>query len=114
RPYWRAIDTASRLSSEGTRLLVGLTAGLAVVALLIYPRFGSDIFDYVGFERTWVVYGQNPLVSTPASHPADWATPLVWYADQPPAYGPLWAILTWPIVRLAGDSATLAIAGYKI
>jgi hypothetical protein len=114
RPYRHAIDAASRLSADGTRLLLGLTVALAVVALLIYPRFGSDIFDYVGFERTWVVYGENPLVGTPASHPADWATPLVWYADQPPAYGPLWAILTWPIVRLAGDSPSLAVAAYKM
>ena len=116
RPYRHALDAASRLSATaaGTRVLVGLTAALALVALLIYPRFGSDIFDYVGFERTWVVYGQNPLLGTPSSHPADWATPLVWYADQPPAYGPLWAILTWPIVRLAGDSPTLAVASYKI
>ena len=116
RPYRHALDAASRLSeaAAGTRVLVGLTAALALVALLIYPRFGSDIFDYVGFERTWVVYGENPLIGTPASHPDDWATPLVWYAGQPPAYGPLWAILTWPIVRLAGDSATLAVAGYKI
>jgi len=114
RPYRHALDAASRLGPKGTGVLLSLTAALALVAVLIYPRFGSDIFDYVGFERTWVVYGENPLVGTPASHPADWATPLVWYADQPPAYGPLWAILTWPIVRLAGDSPSLAVAGYKI
>jgi hypothetical protein len=113
RPYRHALDAAGRSTADGTKLVVGLTAALALVALLIYPRFGSDIFDYVGFERTWVVYGENPLVGTPARHPADWATPLVWYADQPPAYGPLWAILTWPIVRLAGDSPSLAVAGYK-
>ena len=70
RPYRHALDAASRLSATaaGTRLLVGLTAALALVALLIYPRFGSDIFDYVGFERTWVVYGQNPLIGRPSSH----------------------------------------------
>src|SRR5205823_14222159 len=31
-----------------------------------------------------------------------------------PAYGPLWAILTWPIVRLAGDSAAAEVAGFKL
>jgi hypothetical protein len=112
RPYRGALHAASAVRSA--RGLVGLTVALALVALLIYPRFGSDIFDYLGFERTWVVYGENPLVGLPASHPSDWATPLVWYPDRSPAYGPLWAILTWPIVRLAGDSAALVVLGYKL
>lgn len=112
RPYALALQAALRLESR--RVLFGLTIGLALVALLIYPRFGSDIFDYVGFERTWVIYGENPLVALPATHPTDWATALVWYPDQPPAYGPLWAIVTWPIARLAGDSAELVVLGYKL
>src|SRR5258708_21086901 len=47
RPYRHALDAASRLGRKGTRVLLSLTAALALVALLIYPRFGSDIFDYV-------------------------------------------------------------------
>jgi hypothetical protein len=112
RPYAHALRLAEHISRP--TVLLGLSAGLALVALLIYPHYGSDIFDYLGFERTWVVYGENPLVALPASHPSDWATALVWYPDQSPAYGPLWAILTWPIARLAGDSALVAVLGYKV
>ena len=91
-----------------------LSALPALAACLIYPTAGSDVFDYAGFERMWVVYGDNPLTALPILRPDDWATPLVWFPDRTPAYGPLWAILTWPIVRLAGDSPGLIALGYKM
>jgi len=113
RPYVLALRAVGQ-ARVSTRLLVALSAGLALVAFLIYPAFGSDIFDYVGFERMWVVYGDNPLLALPSQRPTDWATPLVWYPTRSPAYGPLWAILTWPIVRLAGDSPAANVAGFKL
>src|SRR5712691_114807 len=114
RPYVLALRAVGRTARVSTRLLVALSAVLALVAVLIYPAFGSDIFDYVGFERMWVVYGDNPLLALPSQRPTDWATPLVWYPTRSPAYGPLWAILTWPIVRLAGDSPAANVAGFKV
>ena len=112
RPYLQA----QRLAGQRTispRVLLAATALIALSALLIFPGYGSDIFDYVGFERMWVVYGDNPLLALPLNHPGDWSTAYVWYPDRTPAYGPLWALLTWPIVRLAGDSLALEVAGYK-
>ena len=111
RAYSGACALVTRAGSR--RLLLGLTALLALLAVLIYPAYGSDIFDYVGFERMWVVYAENPLSALPLNHPEDWATRFVWYPDRTPAYGPLWALLTWPIVRLAGDSVALEVLGYK-
>jgi hypothetical protein len=113
RPYSLALRTLVG-ALVTTRLLVVLTAVLAGVSLLIYPRFGSDIFDYAGFERLWVVYGDNPLLSLVANRPTDWAAAFVWYPDRTPAYGPLWAVVTWPIVRLAGESAAAEVLGYKL
>jgi hypothetical protein len=113
RPYTLALRTLSG-AAVSPRLLGVLTAVLAGVSLLIYPRFGSDIFDYAGFERLWVVYGDNPLLSLVANRPTDWAAAFVWYPDRTPAYGPLWAILTWPIVRLAGESSAAEVLGYKL
>ena len=112
RPYWHALRLAS--GQVGVRATLALTAALAGIAWLMYPRFGSDVFEYLGFERMWVVYGDNPLLGLPAAHPQDWSTALVWFRDQPPAYGPLWAALGWPLVRLAGDSAPQAVLGYKL
>jgi hypothetical protein len=112
RPYCHALRLAG--SQVSTRAALALTAALALVAWLMYPRFGSDVFEYLGFERTWVVYGDNPLLGLPAAHPQDWSSGLVWFPSQPPAYGPLWAALTWPLVWLAGDSAPRAVLGYKL
>ena len=86
-------------------LVLVLTGLLAVIGLLSYPRLGSDLFDYVGYERLWVVYHANPLVVAANSYPADWAYPLVAFRDRPPAYGPVWVLITWPLVWLAGASA---------
>ena len=110
RPYAWALRPAQ---AAPARVVLGLTAMLALVALLIYPHFGSDIFDYVGFERLWVVYRDNPLVATPSGHPSDWSYPFVWFPDRPPAYGPVWVLLTWPIAWLAGDDPTGYVLGYK-
>jgi hypothetical protein len=112
RPYHLAQRAAD--ATLATPLLVMLTALIGLVAVLIYPSFGGDIFDYAGFERMWVAYGDNPLRALPIDHAQDWLTPYVWYPDRTPAYGPLWALLTWPLVRLAGDSASAIVAGYKI
>lgn len=111
RPYALALRAASRVS---TRTLVALTAFLALVGLLIYPGFGSDLFVYLDYERLWVVYGANPLLAFPALHPEDWAYHFVWIPQQPSPYGPLWPLVTWPIARLAGDSLLGWIAGYKL
>jgi hypothetical protein len=97
-----------------TRLVLVLTGLLAVVGLLSYPRLGSDLFDYVGYERLWVVYHANPLVVAANSYSADWAYPLVTFRDRPPAYGPVWVLITWPLVWLAGASAAGEILAFKL
>ena len=113
QPYRLALAMLGRVRVS-TRLLVALTVLVAAIGVLTYPRFGSDIFDYAGYERLWVVYGENPLLGVVASHPGDWIAPFVNVPDRTPAYGPVWALLTWPIARLAGDSAAGIVAGYKV
>lgn len=113
RPYRRAVQILRDGLDVPIGWLIALTALLATVALLIYPAYGSDVFDYVGFERMWTVYADNPLLALPSLHPGDWAAPFVWYADRTPGYGPLWAILTWPLARLAGESALGVVVAYK-
>jgi hypothetical protein len=114
RPYVLALRVARRDAALSPRLALALTAALACVGLLIYPRFGSDIFDYVGYERLWSVYRENPLVTPVTSHPADWSYAFVWFRDRAPAYGPLWTLLTWPLVWLAGDSPVGDVVAYKL
>jgi hypothetical protein len=111
RPYALAITQAARGSG---RSLLLLTAGLALIALAIYPAFGSDLFVYLDYERLWAVYTANPLLSTPDLHPEDWSFAFVWMPQQPSPYGPLWPIITWPIAKLAGESLWGWIVGYKL
>jgi hypothetical protein len=113
RPYVLALH-AARGEGVSPSLVLALTAVLACVGLLIYPRFGSDLFDYVGYERLWAVYHENPLVATVNSHPVDWSYAFVWFRDRAPAYGPLWTLVTWPLVVLAGDSPGGEVAAYKL
>ena len=111
RPYSLALRAAANASS---RVVVLLTAALAVLALLIFPAFGSDLFVYLDYERLWTVYGANPLLAFPNLHPEDWAFAFTWIPQQPSPYGPLWPILTWPIARLADNSLWGWIVGYKL
>jgi hypothetical protein len=112
-PYGLALRLLDR-QRVSRRLLLGLTLLLAALGCLVYPHFGSDVFDYAAYERLWVVYGENPLFGIVANHAADWINPFVNVADRTPAYGPLWALLTWPIVRLASESALGLVVGYKM
>jgi hypothetical protein len=111
RPYSLALRVAA---SASTRVIVLLTAALALVALLIFPGFGSDLFVYLDYERLWTVHGANPLLAFPNLHPEDWAFAFTWIPQQPSPYGPLWPILTWPIARLANDGLWGWIVGYKL
>ena len=77
RPYVHAQRLLARQPIR-LPLLLGATALLALTALLIYPGYGSDIFDYLGFERMWAVYGDNPWLSLPINRPGDWSTAYVW------------------------------------
>jgi hypothetical protein len=112
RPYVLGLRAAAtgRLPAG---LVVALTALLALVGLSIYPRFGSDVFDYVGTERLWAVYHTNPLVVAANSYPSDWAYAFMAFKDRPPPYGPLWVLITWPLVGLAGDDPLGVVLAYK-
>jgi hypothetical protein len=111
RPYTLALELARAV---GPRTLIGLTAALALVALCVFPGFGSDLFVYVDYARLWAIHGEHPLMAAPITQEADWAFQFVWIPYQPSPYGPLWAALTWPIARLAGTSIAANVAAYKL
>ncbi len=113
RPYALAIRAARDLGDR-PRLLWLLTAVLALSALAAYPRFGTDLFEYVAYERLWRIYGENPLLARPLDHPEDWSFSLAWHPDRPNAYGPLWQILTWPINAAGGESIAGQVVAYKL
>ncbi len=113
RPYTLALR-AARAGFHGSGLLPGLTALVALAALAIYPRFGTDLWEYVAYERLWRVYGENPLLATPSLHPEDWSFAFAWYPNRPNAYGPLWQLMAWPLNAAGGDSAAGQLIAHKL
>ncbi|MDQ3810057.1 MAG: hypothetical protein M3336_07195, partial [Chloroflexota bacterium] len=112
RPYARALALLA-CASPPAWLLLGLTVALAVTALLVFPAFGSDLFEYVAYARLWAVYGEHPLLGVPALHREDWVYPLVWFPEAPAPYGPLWASIAAVMALWAGASVTANVLAHK-
>lgn len=111
-PYSRALRAVHEHRAP-IKLVLLLTAALAIVALAIYPIWGSDVFEYIAEERVWTAYGDNPLTASPSLHPQDWAYVYSWFPDATNAYGPLWPILTWPVGMLV-QNVDGAVVAYKL
>ncbi len=85
-------------ASLGYRPTVGVlltaTTVLALPLLLVYPLLSADIFHYVAESRVLWWYHHNPLTTAPG--PALLGFRFAW-EQEPSPYGPVWALVTWPI-----------------
>jgi hypothetical protein len=86
---------ASRFTLNTLKLLIlgfGLLFGFTLVWL--YPITAIDLFNYVVRGRVWAVYGESPMLSSPAKFPQD---PYLAFAgelgEKVSGYGPLWEII---------------------
>ena len=62
---------------------------------LCYPVVTSpDIFSYIDYARTGVIYHLNPLTTLPTTIASDPIYPQLYWNNQPSAYGPTWAGIT--------------------
>ncbi len=62
---------------------------------LVMPTVTSpDLFSYIIYARMWAVYHLNPLVAAPIVVAKDPVYSLLYWKDQPSAYGPTWIMLT--------------------
>lgn len=69
-------------------LLLGLTSALI-------PNVTSpDLYSYISYARMGVLYHLNPLTTIPKAIRSDAVYPLLYWVDQPSAYGPTWALIT--------------------
>ena len=62
-----------------------------------------DIFSYIAYARMQVVYHLNPLVTTPSVVMNDPIYSLLYWKEQPSAYGPTWIILSGLLQGLTYD-----------
>ncbi|HEV2123570.1 MAG TPA: hypothetical protein VGW38_12445, partial [Chloroflexota bacterium] len=99
--------------------------GLAVVAagtllfslalIPINPLGAHDAYYHVGNARTLWIYGENPLVLSPAVHADDPFYPNVAsWQDFPPAYGPVWYAISGLFIPFVGDGLWPNVLALKV
>ena len=111
--WCRAVQAARHMPQAGLMPLLLLSAALATVPLFFVGLFSDDVFLYHAYGRTIETYAANPLLYAPITFPDDPILPFVFWRDLPSAYGPLWLMLSAPVSRIAGESATAAVLAYR-
>jgi hypothetical protein len=92
--YGVALSYARSLSMR--LIWVFVFASLAIL-LLGPPLQGTDLFNYLGYDRLWALHGLNPYTHVIAdeAHDPVWL-PASWHHWRSP-YGPLFTALTYPL-----------------
>ncbi|MCC7367484.1 MAG: hypothetical protein IT306_03620 [Chloroflexi bacterium] len=93
-----------------------ILAGQLVFGILqvwIYPVAALDLYDYLMYGRTILVYGGNPFFQPPSAFP----DPLVAYSPWPnerSVYGPVWQVLSLVPTAIAGESILRGLVLFKV
>ncbi|MGN6672884.1 MAG: glycosyltransferase 87 family protein [Thermomicrobiales bacterium] len=109
---WRA---ARRLRPTPGRLAVvfGVAALGSALLLPAYPLLSDDIFYSIFGGRIIAHYGQNPFLFPPMHFASDPFLPYAGWKDLTMPYGPLWALLSGGVSKLAGDSLLANVLAFK-
>jgi alpha-1,6-mannosyltransferase len=109
---WRA---ARRLRPTPGRLIAvfGVAALGSALLLPAYPLLSDDIFYSIFGGRIIAHYGQNPFLFPPMHFTTDPFLPYTGWKDLTMPYGPLWALLSGGVSKLAGDSLLVNVLAFK-
>ena len=107
------VRLAKGLDASSLRLLVLLTAALAVPLVAAPGLFSDDVYLYNLYGRTIANYGANPIVLAPNAFSSDSHYAWVHWKDLPSSYGPVWLMLSAPLSALAGDSISAVVIVYR-
>ncbi|MGE3908478.1 MAG: hypothetical protein AB7K36_03950 [Chloroflexota bacterium] len=94
-------------------LILGGQLVFGLLNVWIYPVAALDLYDYLMYGRTILVYGGNPFVQPPSAFPDS----LVAYSPWPnerSVYGPLWQIVSLLPTAIAGDSILRGLVAFKV
>jgi hypothetical protein len=95
--YLLALRWLPQSISRRSIILSTLLFGLICTCIPIITS--QDIFSYIGYARIGILYHLNPLTTTPLAIPHDPVFPLIYWKNQPSAYGPTWigflCLLQW-------------------
>jgi hypothetical protein len=93
-----AYGVALRYSRSLSMKLIWVFVFATLVILLLGPPLeGTDLFNYLGYDRLWALHGLNPYTHVIAdeAHDPVWL-PASWHHWRSP-YGPLFSALTYPL-----------------
>jgi hypothetical protein len=98
-------------------LVLGVTAALGLLLLLLPVLPSDDIFSYILYGRIGALYHANPLLATPSQFAGDPFLTHVFWSGTRSVYGPAWLIaseaLTW-LAQALGGSAAIYVLLYRL
>ena len=104
------IGVERRRRRLGRGLVVGVTAALLVLAVVVPPRQSGDVWSYAMYGRMVTEYQASPYRHTPLEFrgdPIGRRVPRFW-EDSRSVYGPAFTAVSVAGMAVAGRSATLA------
>jgi hypothetical protein len=112
--YARGYQVVNRNQENGLKLIVGLGAVLALIALLIPPFDSPDVFAYVTDGWKQQQYHLNPYVTLSANTIPGWKNDSMftreWYwMVRPAPYGFLFEQLCRLVCRISGPNVTATV-----
>jgi hypothetical protein len=97
--------------------ILGATAVMGGIVLLLPILFSDDTFSYIMYGRIGALYHANPMLVAPAHFPHDPFLRYVYWRTTPSVYGATWLWpaegVTW-LAQAWGGSLPLYIALYKL
>lgn len=79
-----------------------IAAGVFGAICVTFPVVTSpDLFSYIAYARMETVYHLNPLATSPFAITSDPVYHLLYWKDQPSAYGPTWVLLSGLLQEIA-------------
>lgn len=76
------------------RFILRSTFLLGLLYALIPVVTSLDVFSYIAYARSGILYHINPMVATPLDIRTDVIYRYIVWIDQPSAYGPTWTLFT--------------------
>ena len=110
-----AIYVVRKDSSRGTALIIGGAFLLFALLFLFGPTFQSkDVFSYIFHGRAMSVYHSNPYLLIPHARTGDVFYPLIGWKYNASVYGPVYNFISYAITRVAGNSVSANVLGFKM
>lgn len=80
--------------------VLGAVVALHVIFLLAPPLLSTDVFNYIDYGRLGAVHGLDPYTVTPSVAPHDPVYRFAHWRSTASAYGPLFTLATYGLVKL--------------